>query len=131
MVRLCTSRIDQHGQTAPQACARKSGPTQYHYCITRADLPIGLKVAQVIHAAGESASPRPKPGTHAVALEAKDETQLRELAQKLFDAGIEHHCVFECDDDPEYPGQLMSVGLYPTTDRDKVKKVLSSLPLVR
>lgn len=126
MVSSCTSLIDLNGQTAPATAQ----PLR-HYVIVRADLPIGLQVAQVVHAAGESASPRPKPGTHAVALHAKDESHLRTIAQRLFDAGIEHHCVHEADDDPQHPGQMMSIGLYPTRDRAKVGKVLSSLPLVK
>lgn len=126
MVWACTSRIDLNGKTAPATAQ----PLR-HYVIVRADLPFGLQVAQVVHAAGESASPRPRPGTHAVALHARDEAHLHEIAQRLYNAGIEHHCVFEAEDDPQFPGQLMSIGLYPTRDRDKVKKVLSSLPLVK
>jgi hypothetical protein len=37
----------------------------------------------------------------------------------------------ECDDDEDYPGQMMSIGLHPTADVERVRKVLSSLPLVR
>ena len=121
--------IDLNGPSPlPTTCPRKTGPIQYHYTIVRADLPHGLQMAQTVHAAGESASPRPKPGTHAVALHAKDEAHIREIAQRLFDAGIEHHCVFECDDDPDYPGQLMSIGLYPRTGKCKE---ISDLPLVK
>jgi peptidyl-tRNA hydrolase len=122
----CRFLIDLNGQTA----ARKA-KILYHYTIVRADLPFGLQMAQTVHAAGESASPRPAPGTHAVALHARDEHELEEIAQRLFDAGIEHHCVFETDDDPKYPGQMMAIGLYPTYDKDKVKRVLSHLPLVK
>lgn len=127
-VRACRflRSIDLNGQPAAQ-----KAKILYHYTVVRADLPPGLQMAQVIHAAGESASPRPMPGTHAVALHARDEQHLAELAQRLYDAGIEHHCVFEADDDPQYPGQMMAIGLYPTRDKDKVKKVLSSLPCVK
>lgn len=102
-----------------------------HHIIVRADVPVGVQTAQAVHAAGESASPRPQPGCIAVALHAKDESHLRDIAQRLYDAGIAHHCVFECEDDDQYPGQLMSIGVYPTRDRATVRKVLSSLPLVR
>jgi len=118
--------IDLNGQPAPE----RAKPL-VHFVIVRADLPVGSQVSQAVHAAGESASPKPKPGCIAVALHARDELHLRELAQRLFDAGIEHHCVFEAEDDLQYPGQLMAVGLYPSHDRNKIKKVLSSLPLVR
>lgn len=126
MVLTCTFLIDLNGQTA----ALQAKPLA-HYVVVRADLPHGSQVAQVVHCSGESASPRPTPGTIAIALHARDEAHLAQIAQSLFDAGIEHHCVFEADDDPTYPGQMMSIGLYPTRDRDKVRKVLSSLPLVR
>jgi hypothetical protein len=122
MVRPCTFPIDPNGSARPS-----QEVFSYHYVIVRA-LPAGSMVAQVIHAAGESASPRPKPGCRSVALLARDEAHLHELAQKLFDAGIEHHCVFESDDDPQYPGQMMAIGLYP---RQGKVKVLSDLPLVK
>ena len=96
-----------------------------HYVVVRADLPHGSQVAQVIHAAGESATPLPTPGTIAVALHARDEQHLIQIAESLWRAKIPCHRVFEVD------GQLMSVGVAPTTDRDAVRKVLSSLPLVR
>lgn len=126
MVWTCTFPIDLNGKTA----ASQATPL-CHYVIVRADLPLGSQVAQTIHAAGESASPRPKPGCFAVALHAKDEGHLKDLAQRLFDAGIEHHCVFESDDDLKYPGQMMAIGLYPSHNRDGIRKVLSSLPLAK
>lgn len=126
MVGACTTRIDQHGQTAP---------TQelVHYVIVRADLPIGSQVAQSVHAAGESASPRPVPGTIAVALHARAEDHLRDIANRLVAAGLAHHRVFESADDPKYPNELMAIGLQPipVTERHRVKKVLSDLPLVK
>ncbi len=66
-----------------------------------------------------------KPGTIAVALHARDQGHLAELAAKLTAAGLAHHIVEECD------GEMMSIGLEPTTDRAAVRKVLSQLPLVR
>lgn len=123
MVWSCPA-IDLNG-----SCPRPKGLR--HYIIVRADLPHGLQVAQTIHAAGESATPLPEPGCHAVALHAKHEDHLLQIAAALDKAGIPHHQVKECDDDEQYPGQLMSIGLHPTTDHDKVKKVLSSLPLAR
>jgi hypothetical protein len=60
-----------------------------------------------------------------VVLEARDEDHLRGISAKLQEYGLAHHLVIEDD------GQLMAIGLQPTTDRSLVKKVLSSLPLVR
>jgi hypothetical protein len=56
---------------------------------------------------------------------------LKLIAKRLDKAGLPYGTVVECDDDDEYPGQLMSIGLAPTTDRASVKKVLSSIPLAR
>lgn len=107
--------IDRHG----------SSPLVYHYTIVRADLPLGLQLAQTVHAAGESATPLPRPGTHAVALHARDEAHLREVAARLDARGIRHHRVLEDD------GQLMAIGIPPTTDRDPIRKALSSLPCAK
>ena len=127
-VRACKflRSIDLNGQTAaPKA------KTLHHYTIVRADLPFGSQLAQTNHAAAESASPRPTPGSHAYALHARDEQHLIEIAKRLFDAGIAHHCVFEAEDDPNWPGQMMAIGLYPSHDKEKIRKVLSSLPLAK
>ena len=111
--------IDLNGKTAPLV----------HHVIVRADLPIGSQVAQSIHAAAESAVPKPEPGCIAIALHARNEDHLLQLSAALDARGINHHQVIEGDG--EYIGQLMAIGVYPTRDRDAVKKVLSSLPLVR
>jgi hypothetical protein len=96
-----------------------------HYVIVRADLPHGAQIAQAIHAAGESTPSRLKPGTIAVALHARDEAHLKSVADSLDGASIANHRVLECD------GELMAIGIEPTTDRAAVKKVLSQLPLAR
>ncbi len=96
-----------------------------HYCIVRADLPFGLQAANLIHAANESTPRRMLPGTIAVALNARNADHLAELADQLACAGIAFHIVEECD------GERMAIGIEPTTDRDKVRKVLSRLPCVR
>lgn len=96
-----------------------------HYVIVRADLPHGSQVAQTVHAAGESTPQRMLPGTIAVALHARDEAHLKEVGALLDAAGIACHRVLECD------GELMAIGLEPTADRQAVRKVCSSLPLVR
>lgn len=102
-----------------------------HYVIVRADLPVGSQVAQTVHAAGESALPRPIPGTIAVALHARDEEHLKDVALQLAERGITYHCVHEALDDAKYPGQLMAIGIHPTSDRLKLRRALSSLPLVK
>ncbi len=79
-----------------------------------------------MHAAGESASGHSIPkNTVAVALAARDQQHLLELDTKLTVAGIDHILICECD------GELMAIGCAPTRDRKKVRKVLSSLPLVK
>jgi hypothetical protein len=96
----------------------------------RADLPIGSQVAQAVHAAGESASPPPEPGCRAVALHARDEAHLLEIAARLDAIGVLNHHVVEGYDDPRC-GQLMAIGVHPTRDRAAVRKAVSDLPLVR
>jgi hypothetical protein len=96
-----------------------------HYVIVRKDLTPGQQSAQILHAAGESAIPKPEPGCIAVALHAENEDHLLDLSARLDAARISHECVVEED------GRLMAIGLHPTTDRDKIRKVLSSLPLIK
>lgn len=117
--------IDQHGLTASEH------QPLVHHIIVRSDVPFGTQAAQLVHASGESSIPRPVPGTIAVALHARDEAHLKELGDRLSSAEISHCYVWESDDDANYPGQLMAIGVMPTRDREKIRKVLSSLPLVR
>lgn len=102
-----------------------------HHIVVRRDLPVGTQMANVAHAAGESADPRPLPGTTAVVLHVADAQHLQLVTQRLDKVGLRYHCVYESNDDANYPGQLMSIGLAPVTDRDAVRKVLSSLPLAK
>lgn len=96
-----------------------------HYVIVRSDLPHGSQVAQVVHAVGESTPERVPPNTVAVALAARDEEHLLDIADVLHYAGIKFSLIYECD------GQAMAIGCEPTRDRQKMRKALSSLPLVR
>ncbi len=98
----------------------------YHYVILRADLPRGVMVAQCIHAAGESGPAGP--GTYAVALAVPDSEALAELSQRLHQAGIKHHSVIESDE--PYSGQLLAIGI-PPQPRERLRRVLSSIPLMR
>ena len=93
--------------------------------IVRGDLPHGSQVAQAIHAAGESAPGRVPKNTVAVALAARDQTHLLEIHASLSNAGITHVLIVECDGEP------MAIGCDPTRDRQSIRKVVSSLPLVR
>lgn len=63
----------------------------------------------ILHAAGET-GPAP-PGTVAILLAAKDEEELRALAELQPDS----HLIFECDG--PYEGQAMAIGFPPTQAR--------------
>ncbi len=123
MVSACSAAID--ARPPAKDCDRHAAADLAHYVIVRADLPHGSQVAQAIHAAGESVSGPVQSGTIAVALAARDRAHLEELAQRLVDASIPHKVILECDGEP------MAIGVEPTRDRQKVRKVLSSVPLVR
>jgi hypothetical protein len=93
--------------------------------IVRADLPHGSQVAQTIHAAGESTPERVPENTVAVALHARDKAHLLELHEIIGKSDIPHVLICECDGEP------MAIGIQPTRDRKAVRKVTSSLPLVK
>lgn len=95
-----------------------------HLCVVRADITLGQQFAQLLHAAGESAGGPLPEETIAVALHARDEAHLREIAAQLTTAGVAHHLVVECD------GQAMALGCVPTTDRARLRRVTSMLPLM-
>lgn len=99
-----------------------------HYCVVRADLPIGAQAANLIHAAGQSSPGNLGDGTYAVALTVKDEASLRLLAARLATAGLPHHIAIESD--APYTGQAMAIGIAPN-DRKVLKRYLSALPLLR
>ena len=87
-----------------------------------------MKVAQAIHAAGES-SDRVPSGTIAVALTASSELELRSLAAKLKELDVAHVTIIEGEG--PYEGQAMAIGIEPTDNRLRIRKVTSHLPLVR
>lgn len=95
----------------------------------RQDLPLGAIAAQLIHAAGESSPENLPPGTFAIALAAKDEEHLLKLEAKLQKLDIPHHAIREPD--APYNNALMAIGIEPVTSRDVLKKVTSSLPLLK
>ncbi len=108
-----------------------------HYIVVRRDLPLGVVLANVAHAAGESffqlgatcratsvvdpifeqvtqSGPGPEFNPHeaiAIVLGSKNEGRLRKLKEQLAAAGVAHVAVHEMDG--EYAGQLMAIGLQP------------------
>ena len=106
---------------------KDSGPLT-QFIIVRSDLPLGMIAAQVAHAAGVGSERHP-PDVHVVVLAASDEDHLRSISQRLLDADVAQTLVQEVD--PPYTHQAMSIGLELIRDRSSVKKVLSSLPLLR
>jgi peptidyl-tRNA hydrolase len=91
-----------------------------------------------VHAAGESAANCDVPeGTHAVVLQVDDEEDLLGIADKLWWEGIkDFKLIIEPDlplyeDRPLQDGQGTAIGIPPTCDRSKIRKVLGRLPLLR
>lgn len=103
-------------------------PYYTHYVLVRADLPVGIQAANIIHAAGRSAAGLHCDGTYAVALHVPDEVELRALAYRLAHAGIPRHLIVESDE--PYSGQAMALGIEPC-DRAEVKRFLSKYPLIK
>jgi hypothetical protein len=99
--------------------------------IIRKDLPLGVQLAQTVHAAGESALlgilPR---GTHAIVLAARDEAHFCDLEVKAKALGFVDSFVGFREPDAPYLGALMAIGFKPAP-RGTYKKLLSQLPLVR
>jgi hypothetical protein len=87
-----------------------------------------MMVAQAIHAAGESSPGNMRPGTHAIALAARDSAHLAEIAKRLENASIPFVRVVE--DGPPYVGELLAIGVRPGP-KSVVGRPLSDLPLVR
>jgi len=85
-------------------------------------------VAQVIHAAGESSNRVPK-GTHAIALGVPNEAALHDVESRLTELGLAHTVIVESD--APYSGQRTAIGIEPTCCRSTVRKVVSSLALIR
>ena len=94
--------------------------------VVRGDLPRGLQAANIVHAAGES-GPTER-GTHAVCLVAPDAASLAAVTDRLEAAGVRVARVVETD--APFAGELMAIGCAPGR-REVVRKIVSSLPLVR
>lgn len=97
--------------------------------VVREDLPLGVILAQTVHAAGESSTGDIRSGTHAVVLAARNEAHLLEVAARLQCSSIAHVVIFEPD--PPYCGAAMAIGLLPLWDRRGARRVLSRLPLFK
>lgn len=95
----------------------------------RSNVSHGVQVAQVAHAAGESAGGPLPDGTIVVALAVLDESALREVAERLTQHGIAFKLIIE--NEGLYTAQAMAIGCAPTTNRAALRRVLSQLPLVK
>lgn len=93
-----------------------------HVCVVRSDLSPGIRVAYLVHAAGESVRDPVPSGTRAVVLAARNEQHLRNVAEQLERFHVDHETIWE-------DGELFSVGVAPTEDLSQVRRVTSSLPL--
>jgi hypothetical protein len=82
-----------------------------------------------VHAAGESAPGDLASGTHAVVLSVPNEDPLRSVQFNLRKREIPHIAIEEPD--PPWNGQLMAIGLIPTTDKKKISRALGRLPLLK
>lgn len=119
--------VSNSGTSGFETCSGRQPLT--HYCILRQDLPLGTLAAQLIHAAGESSKGDLPPNTYAVALAAKSEEHLAFLEDKLRRLSIPHVAIREPD--APWNGALMAIGIQPLADRKQLKKVTSSLPLLK
>lgn len=97
--------------------------------IVRADLPLGFLAAQVVHAAGESVIETPPEGTYAIVLAVPDVRALLDVRNALERHGVHHKLI--CEPDAPWNGAPTAIGLEPTRDRRKVRKVLGRLPLLK
>lgn len=107
--------------------------TLTHYIVVRSDLPLGVAMAMVAHAAGESAHQYRDEngrftGATVVVLEAKNEAHLEKIERKLMRAGIVYQVVYESAQ--PYKDQFMAIGLVPI-ERDKVEGVMREYQLLR
>jgi peptidyl-tRNA hydrolase len=96
--------------------------------IVRADLPLGVLAAQIVHAAGESGPA--VSGTHAVALAVASELDLERVEQQLREAGIPHAAIRE----PDIPwaNAIMAIGIPPTdASNPNLRRIVRRLRLLK
>ena len=97
-----------------------------HFVVVRADLPVGHKLAQAVHAAGETGPAAS--GTFAVVLAVLGEAELRALSARLTESQIAHVLVREPD--APYSGAATALGI-PPRRRSELRPHLKELPLCR
>ena len=97
--------------------------------MVRADLPRGFQAGQIVHAVGESVSTPHPDGTYAIVLAVPDIKSLLDIRTALEDAEISHKLI--CEPDAPWNGAPTCIGLAPTSDRKRVRKVLGRLPLLK
>lgn len=95
----------------------------------RDDLPRGFLASQIVHAAGETSPGGLPEGTYAVVLAVTGIKELLDVRNALEDAGIPYKLI--CEPDAPFNGAPTAIGLMPTRDRRKVRKVLGRLPLLK
>lgn len=101
------------------------------YLITRRDLTVGEQLAQTNHALAQFAYEKSltfrewvEKSNYIVILSVQDESQLKEIKQKLIDKEI----TFSEFVEPDYGHQLTSIAISPEYS-DSVGRLFSSLPL--
>lgn len=101
------------------------------YLITRRDLTAGEQLAQTNHALSQFAYENPlqfrewvEKSNYIVILSTENESQLKEIKQKINDRGI----TFSEFVEPDYGNQLTSIAISPEYS-DEIKRLFSSLPL--
>lgn len=129
---LISGRVCQADQSA-EVVPIEEAP--FHYVVVRADLPIGIIAANIVHATGESTalwlaltSEGWPENMHAVVVTVPDEDALRRLDHKLWEARVPRARIHEPD--APYDGQMMALGLFPGRKED-LRRHLSSLPLLK
>lgn len=107
--------------------------TLVHYIIVRRDLPLGLVLANVAHAAGESFYRLAQLAsfelldlegfepaeTIAIVKGARNEGRLKKLRDALVAEDVPHSLITETDG--EYAGQAMAIGVVPVSKGTSVK----------
>jgi hypothetical protein len=101
----------------------------YHYVVVRQDVPLGVQLAQVTHAAGESSPGCTLPkNTHAVVLHATEE-QLLALEIRLHAAGLDFSAIREPD--APFNGAITAIGLAPQPRTQALKRLMSGFKLAK
>ena len=105
-----------------------------HYLLVRRDLPFGVTLAQLAHAAADSIMHSRylalTPGTTVVVLGVRNEITLKKWARKLSwrKHGVPHTLVREPD--APWNGQLMAIGVWPG-ERSKLEPIFKTLQTFR